>query len=103
MIYAGIGWKRGLAAAQKWPMKRALCLVLDSVGSDHASDAAAYGDNGANTLGHLFERISGFSLLNLEKLGLFSRARESPTLIPRRSLPHRHRPHAGTGARDGLG
>src|SRR5687768_5491754 len=32
---------------------RALLLILDSVGVGHAPDAAAYGDEGADTLGHL--------------------------------------------------
>lgn len=51
-------------------MKRALCLVLDSVGCGGAADAAAYGDEGADTLGHLFERVPGFALPNLASLGL---------------------------------
>jgi phosphopentomutase len=51
-------------------MKRALCIVLDSVGCGGAPDAAEYGDSGSNTLGHLFERIPGFSLPNLARLGL---------------------------------
>lgn len=52
-------------------MKRALCIVLDSVGCGDAPDAADYGDGGANTLGHLFERVPGFSLPNLGRLGLY--------------------------------
>ena len=51
-------------------VKRALCIVLDSVGCGNAPDAAVYGDAGADTLGHLFERIPGFSLPHLERLGL---------------------------------
>ncbi|MCA0399852.1 MAG: phosphopentomutase [Proteobacteria bacterium] len=34
-------------------MSRALLIVLDSVGIGGAPDAAAYGDEGANTLGHI--------------------------------------------------
>ena len=49
---------------------RALLLVLDSVGCGGAPDAAAYGDEGADTLGHIYERLGGFSLPNLERLGL---------------------------------
>jgi phosphopentomutase len=49
---------------------RALLLVLDSVGIGHAPDAKKYGDEGANTLGHLFERVSQLRLPNLNKLGL---------------------------------
>ena len=52
-------------------MKRVLCVVLDSVGCGNAPDAAEYGDAGANTLGHLFARIPGFSLPNLARLGLY--------------------------------
>jgi len=50
---------------------RALVIVLDSVGCGHAPDAAVYGDAGANTLGHLFEREEGLSLPNLAALGLY--------------------------------
>ena len=52
-------------------MKRVLCIVLDSVGCGNAPDAADYGDAGSNTLGHLFERVPGFSLPNLARLGLY--------------------------------
>ena len=52
-------------------MIRALVIVLDSVGCGHAPDAAAYGDDGADTLGHLFERIPDFELQNLASLGLY--------------------------------
>jgi phosphopentomutase len=51
-------------------MKRALLIVLDSVGCGAAPDAAQYGDAGANTLGHLFERIPGLDLPHLQSLGL---------------------------------
>ena len=50
--------------------KRALVIVLDSVGCGGAPDAEAYGDEGADTLGHLYGKISGFALPNLESLGL---------------------------------
>ena len=52
-------------------MKRVLCIVLDSVGCGNAPDAADYGDAGADTLGHLFEKIPAFSLPNLARLGLY--------------------------------
>jgi phosphopentomutase len=52
-------------------MKRAMVMVLDSVGCGKAPDAADYGDAGADTLGHLFERIPGFELPNLASLGLY--------------------------------
>lgn len=49
---------------------RALLLVLDSVGIGHAPDAAAYGDEGSNTLGHIFERVRDLQLPALCSLGL---------------------------------
>jgi len=51
--------------------KRALVIVLDSVGCGHAPDAEHYGDSGADTLGHLFERIADLDLPGLESLGLY--------------------------------
>jgi len=52
-------------------MKRVLVVVLDSVGCGNAPDAADYGDAGADTLGHLFERIPDFELPHLASLGLY--------------------------------
>lgn len=49
---------------------RALLLVLDSVGIGGAPDAAAYGDEGADTLGHIFRETTGLELPNLDSLGL---------------------------------
>jgi phosphopentomutase len=49
---------------------RALLIVLDSVGIGHAPDAAKYGDEGANTLGHIFARCRDTWLPNLCALGL---------------------------------
>jgi len=49
---------------------RALVIVLDSVGIGNAPDAANYGDEGANTLGHILEQTPNLSLPNLCKLGL---------------------------------
>jgi phosphopentomutase len=51
-------------------MKRVLCIVLDSVGCGNAPDADEYCDAGADTLGHLFARIPGFSLPHMARLGL---------------------------------
>jgi len=63
-------------------MRRALVIVLDSVGCGGAKDAAAYGDEGANTLGHLFERAA-LELPNLASLGLNGLlGRESPPPFP---------------------
>jgi phosphopentomutase len=49
---------------------RALLIVLDSVGIGDAPDAAKYGDEGANTLGHIFERQPELQLPTLDSLGL---------------------------------
>ena len=49
---------------------RALLLILDSVGCGGAPDAAAYGDEGSDTLGHIFERVPELVLANLDALGL---------------------------------
>ena len=63
-------------------MARALLIVLDSVGCGGASDAAAYGDAGSDTLGHIAEacaegrgdreglRSGPLRLPNLARLGL---------------------------------
>lgn len=50
--------------------KRVFLMVLDSVGIGEAPDAAAYGDQGADTLGHIAEAAGGLKLPNLERLGL---------------------------------
>lgn len=54
-------------------MKRAIIIVLDSVGIGELPDAALYGDEGSNTLGHIQEVLkneSWFRLPNMEQLGL---------------------------------
>lgn len=63
-------------------MTRALCIVLDSVGCGHAPDAADFGDAGADTLGHLFERMPGFALPALSSLGLHEILRELHVEFP---------------------
>ena len=49
---------------------RALLIVLDSVGCGRAPDAAAYGDDGADTLGHIFAAQPALELPALFSLGL---------------------------------
>lgn len=48
--------------------KRIFLMVLDSVGVGEAQDASKYGDNGANTLGHIKEKCNLF-IPNLKKIG----------------------------------
>ncbi|HZJ58194.1 MAG TPA: phosphopentomutase [Clostridia bacterium] len=51
-------------------MKRAIVIVMDSVGMGALPDAEKYGDEGSNTLGNIAMQIKNFRLPNLEKLGL---------------------------------
>jgi len=51
-------------------IKRAIAIVLDSVGVGEAEDAVEYGDWGANTLLHTLQFNPGLILTNLEKMGL---------------------------------
>jgi phosphopentomutase len=51
-------------------MKRVIIIVLDSVGIGELPDAQKYGDKGSNTLGNIAANMPGFSLPNLESLGL---------------------------------
>ncbi len=60
---------------------RALLLVLDSVGIGHAADAAKYGDEGANTLGHILEHMPRLALPNLYSLGLAEILGKMPTTL----------------------
>jgi len=49
---------------------RVTLIVLDSVGCGDAPDAAAYGDEGANTLGNISRAVGGLALPTLGTLGL---------------------------------
>jgi len=51
------------------PFERAFLIVLDSVGIGAMPDAAAYGDAGRDTLGHIAER-RGLRAPSLVRLGL---------------------------------
>lgn len=50
-------------------MKKAVLIVLDSVGAGALPDAAAFGDEGANTLGHIAQRMD-LQLPHMRALGL---------------------------------
>jgi phosphopentomutase len=52
--------------------RRAFVVVADACGAGALPDAAAYGDEGANTLGHLAELEGGLDLPVLGELGLGS-------------------------------
>jgi phosphopentomutase len=49
---------------------RVIVLVMDSAGCGEMPDAAEYGDQGANTLGHIASHLGGLPLPNLASLGL---------------------------------
>lgn len=51
-------------------IKRAVVIVLDSVGAGYLPDAADFGDYGANTLGHIAGYVGGLNLPNMQRLGL---------------------------------
>src|SRR6201996_3294017 len=53
-------------------MRRAAVIVMDACGVGALPDAAAYGDEGTNTLGHLAEAAGGLDLPVLGALGLGS-------------------------------
>src|SRR5215203_3381187 len=74
-------------------MGRALILVLDSVGIGAAPDAALYGDEGADTVGHIAEacardeanaagRAGPLKLPNLVRLGLGHACRLAAGRVP---------------------
>lgn len=50
--------------------KRIFTIVIDSLGAGALSDAAAYGDEGTDTLGHISENMEEFHIPNLQKLGI---------------------------------
>ncbi|MCF7925996.1 MAG: phosphopentomutase [Candidatus Izimaplasma sp.] len=49
--------------------KRVFLIVIDSVGFGEAEDAAKFGDEGSNTIGHISEVTGGISLPNMQLLG----------------------------------
>lgn len=50
--------------------KRIILLVMDSVGIGHAADAAKFGDEGSNTLGHIETTAGQIHCPNLKSFGL---------------------------------
>ncbi len=51
-------------------MKKALLLLLDSVGVGSLPDAASYGDDGAATVPHVLQAYPDLNIPNLRRLGL---------------------------------
>lgn len=50
--------------------KKIHVVVLDSVGIGEAPDANKFGDEGADTLGHIAEEMNGLTMPTMESLGL---------------------------------
>jgi phosphopentomutase len=50
--------------------KRIFIIVMDSVGIGEAPDAEKFGDKGADTFGHIAERMNGLNMPYMGKLGL---------------------------------
>ncbi|MGC4017099.1 MAG: hypothetical protein QM755_21690 [Luteolibacter sp.] len=75
--------------------RRALLIVLDSVGCGGAPDASVYGDAGADTLGHLFERVAGLELPHMASIGLYEVMRRTHPSFP--LATPMLRPHASYG------
>jgi phosphopentomutase len=71
-------------------MARAILVVLDSFGIGGAPDAAAYGDEGADTLGHIAaacadgtaRRSGALRVPNMERLGLGLAAKAATGALP---------------------
>ena len=52
--------------------KRIFTVVVDSWGFGSAPDADKYGDDGADTMGHIAESVKSLHLPNLQKIGAFN-------------------------------
>lgn len=50
--------------------QRIFVIVLDSLGIGSMEDAAEFGDEGADTMGHIAEQTKGLAIPNLQRLGL---------------------------------
>ena len=50
--------------------RKAIVIVMDSVGIGELPDASQYGDQGTNTLGNIALKRGGLKLPNLERLGI---------------------------------
>lgn len=78
--------------------KRALLLVLDSVGIGAAPDAHLYGDEGANTLAHVAAAVGGLRLPTLARFGLGNIPELLPEGKPISGVPPVASPAASYGA-----
>ncbi|WP_080874317.1 phosphopentomutase [Oceanobacillus timonensis] len=63
------------------PFKRVFLIVMDSVGIGEAPDAEKFNDLGADTLGHIAEKMDGLDMPTMGSLGL-SNIREIKGIAP---------------------
>ncbi len=82
-------------------MARALLIVLDSLGIGAAPDAAAYGDDGANTLGHILDHEPGLQLPALWQLGMGRILNRAPDVPVRASYGRMQERSAGKDSTTG--
>ncbi|HVH25838.1 MAG TPA: phosphopentomutase [Vicinamibacterales bacterium] len=68
------------------PFKRAIVIVLDGVGVGELPDAARYGDQGSDTVGHVAQRVP-LGLPTLRRLGLGRVAALGSTDGPSNEIP----------------
>ena len=80
-------WLWGRSGRKLRRRGRCLILLLDGVGAGALPDAGGFGDEGANTLGHVAEAAGGLKLPNLGALGLGN-------ILPIRGVPPAPRPQA---------
>ena len=52
--------------------KRIFVIVLDSLGIGAMPDSPAFGDEGADTFGHILDRMGSLEIPNLKKLGMLN-------------------------------
>ncbi|MDI9442426.1 MAG: phosphopentomutase [Firmicutes bacterium] len=71
-------------------MKRAIIVVLDSVGVGALPDAHLYGDEGSNTLGNVARAVGGLKMPNAQSLGLGN-------IIEIEGVPSTEKPKAAWG------
>ena len=71
-------------------MKRIFIMMMDSFGIGGAKDAAKFGDEGSNTLGHIAAQQSPLKVPHLESLGLGLAALQSCGELPKsfQNQPH---------------
>ena len=50
--------------------KRIFTIVIDSFVAGEMPDAAQYGDEGTDTMGHISQNVDEFTIPNLQKLGI---------------------------------